>query len=104
MLNRVASRVSLRSRERKLWLFHELLRPGPETTVVYTRRAPEGVARPPGRLSAADLVPPPGGAEVAYVCGSAGFADTATDLLVSSGVPAAAIRVERFGPTGAVGA
>ena len=34
MLNRVASRVSLRSRERKLRLFHELLRPGPETSVV----------------------------------------------------------------------
>jgi hypothetical protein len=34
MLSRVASRVSLRSRERKLRLFHELLRPGPETTVV----------------------------------------------------------------------
>src|SRR6476661_10014117 len=34
MLHRVASRVSLRSRERKLRLFHELLRPGPETTVV----------------------------------------------------------------------
>ena len=34
MLTRVASRVSLRSRERKLRLFHELLQPGPETTVV----------------------------------------------------------------------
>ena len=34
MLSRVASRVSLRSRERKLRLFHELLKPGPETTVV----------------------------------------------------------------------
>ena len=34
MLHRVASRVSLRSRERKLELFHELLRPGPDTTVV----------------------------------------------------------------------
>ena len=34
MLSRVASRVSLRSRERKLQLFLELLRPGPETTVV----------------------------------------------------------------------
>jgi ferredoxin-NADP reductase len=76
---------------------------GPETTVVYTRKAPEGVARPPGRLAAADLVQPPGGASTAYVCGSAGFADAATDLLVASGVPAAAIRVERFGPTGAVG-
>ena len=34
MLRRVASRVSMRSRERKLQLFLDLLQPGPETTVV----------------------------------------------------------------------
>jgi hypothetical protein len=34
MLRRLASRVSMRSRERKFRLFLELLRPGPETTVV----------------------------------------------------------------------
>ena len=34
MLRRVASRVSMRSRQRKLALFLALLRPGPETTVV----------------------------------------------------------------------
>jgi hypothetical protein len=34
VLSRVASRVSLRSRERKLRLFLELYRPGPDTTVV----------------------------------------------------------------------
>ena len=34
MLRRVASRVSMRSRERKLRLFLDLLQPGPETTVV----------------------------------------------------------------------
>jgi hypothetical protein len=34
MLRRIASRVSMRSRERKLRLFLDLLRPGPETTVV----------------------------------------------------------------------
>src|ERR1700750_1775948 len=34
MLRRVASRVSLRSRRRKLDLFFQLLGPGPETTVV----------------------------------------------------------------------
>jgi hypothetical protein len=34
MLRRVASRVSMRSRERKLRLFVELFAPGPETTVV----------------------------------------------------------------------
>ncbi|HZT16795.1 MAG TPA: class I SAM-dependent methyltransferase [Gaiellaceae bacterium] len=34
MLRRLASRVSMRSRERKLELFRELFAPGPETTVV----------------------------------------------------------------------
>jgi SAM-dependent methyltransferase len=34
MLRRVASRVSMRSRQRKLQLFLDLLQPGPETTVV----------------------------------------------------------------------
>jgi SAM-dependent methyltransferase len=34
MLRRVASRVSMRSRRRKLQLFHDLLQPGPETSVV----------------------------------------------------------------------
>ena len=34
MLRRAASQVSMRSRERKLRLFLELLQPGPETTVV----------------------------------------------------------------------
>jgi SAM-dependent methyltransferase len=34
MLSRVASRVSLQSRERKLQLFLELLRPGPQTRVL----------------------------------------------------------------------
>jgi len=34
MLRRVASRVSLRSRERKLRQFLDLYRPGPETTVI----------------------------------------------------------------------
>jgi ferredoxin-NADP reductase len=34
------------------------------------------------------------------VCGSTGFADAATDLLVGLGVPVTAIRVERFGATG----
>ena len=70
---------------------------GPDVTVVYTRRVPAGAIRPPGRLTLADLPPP---APLAYVCGSSGFADAATALLIRSGMPAGAIRVERFGPTG----
>jgi ferredoxin-NADP reductase len=75
---------------------------GPEVTVAYTRAAPPGTARPPGRLGPDDLAGAaalgPGAA--AYVCGSPAFADHASDLLVASGVGTDRIRVERFGPSG----
>ncbi len=87
--------VSVRSPEDLLYAA-EL--PGPDVTVVHTRRAPAG-GRPAGRLTTADLPPWPAGA-TAYVCGSTGFANAATDLLIGAGVPAPDIRVERFGPTG----
>ncbi|MDQ6696001.1 MAG: ferredoxin reductase [Actinomycetota bacterium] len=88
--------VSVRTPE-DLYYASEL--PGPEATVIYTRDAPPGSARPPGRLVAADLTDAPWRATTAFVCGSTGFADAATDLLIGSGMPAADIRVERFGPT-----
>jgi ferredoxin-NADP reductase len=49
--------VSARSPE-ELYYAAEL--PGPETTVVYTRRNPPGTERPPGRLTAEDLPQHPG--------------------------------------------
>jgi ferredoxin-NADP reductase len=57
--------------------------------------------RPRGRLATADLRPlledvDPG----CFICGSAGFAEAASDLLLGAGVAADRIRVERFGPTG----
>jgi ferredoxin-NADP reductase len=72
---------------------------GAETTPVFTRTAPEGTAV--GRLAAAHLAPllaerPPGGWE-AYVCGSNGFAEHASRLLVEAGQPVDRIRIERFG-------
>lgn len=80
-------------------LYYATKLPGPETTVIYTRRTPEGSARPPGRLTPADLPLPVGDATTAYVCGSSGFSDAATDILLAAGVPEDRIRVERFGPT-----
>ena len=71
--------------------------PGPDVTVLYTRRGPAGAGRPPGRMTLVDLPPP---APLAYVCGSSGFADAASRLIVQAGVPANHVRVERFGPTG----
>jgi ferredoxin-NADP reductase len=67
--------------------------------LVLTRADLEG--RPAGRLRPEDVRPllegPALGA--AYVCGSAGFAETASRMLVGLGVPAPDVRVERFGPT-----
>jgi ferredoxin-NADP reductase len=67
--------------------------------LVALTRIPYGI-RPPGRLTAADLVPLWEPGQTAYVCGSANFAQGAADLLVGMGVPPSSIRVEQFGPTG----
>jgi ferredoxin-NADP reductase len=74
--------------------------PGPETTVVFTRQAPPGWPRPPARLTADDLAPALLDGATMYVCGSTGFAEAASGLLVGLGVGPERIRVERFGPTG----
>jgi ferredoxin-NADP reductase len=73
---------------------------GPETTLIYTRVAPSGEERAVGRLTADDLPQSYLLDATTYVCGSPAFADAATDLLMSRGVPTTAIRVERFGPSG----
>jgi ferredoxin-NADP reductase len=73
---------------------------GPETTIVYTRDAPSSTTRPPGRLALDDVVPVLLADSTAYVSGSSGFADAATDLLSAAGVGGERIRVERFGPSG----
>jgi ferredoxin-NADP reductase len=72
---------------------------GPETTIVYTREGPPPPARMPGRLRLEDLPSNLSTDTVSYICGTAGFADTASDLVMAAGVAADRIRVERFGPT-----
>ena len=41
-----------------------------------------------------------GGEADSFVCGGTGFVETASALLLQAGQPGAAIRTERFGPTG----
>jgi ferredoxin-NADP reductase len=74
--------------------------PGPETSVIYTRAAPPGGVRPPGRITPKDFEPLQLPDATVYVCGSSPFADAATDEVMDIGVPVERIRVERFGPTG----
>ncbi|GAB2813279.1 ferredoxin reductase [Actinocorallia aurea] len=71
-----------------------------EVFLAYTRRAPEGSARPPARLTAADLAAhglPPSLSPAVYVCGPTSFVEAVTTLLLHAGHPASSIRTERFG-------
>jgi ferredoxin-NADP reductase len=58
--------------------------------------------RAAGRIAAADVMPLVDATPDAdmFVCGSAGFAEAASSLLVELGVDPSVVRVERFGPTG----
>jgi ferredoxin-NADP reductase len=75
---------------------------GLDTRIIYTRTAPDGDRRGPGRVTADDLVRsgwPPDLEPRSYVCGPSGFVEAVADLLVSVGHDPAEIRTERFGPT-----
>ena len=87
--------VSVRTPE-SLYYASEMV--GPEVTVVHTRVAPDGDPRPPGHLTGADLGAIDPGTTV-YLCGSGGFVEHASRLLLDAGVDPADVRVERFGPS-----
>ncbi|MFC5381750.1 FAD-binding oxidoreductase [Aquipuribacter nitratireducens] len=69
-------------------------------TLVALSQEDSPAGRPAGRLRAADLAPLVDGRDAGFVCGSAGFAETASQALVAAGMPADRVRVERFGPSG----
>ena len=77
-----------------------------ELTIAWTRTAPEGSDRPPGRVDAQLLAAAtlqPAGRPACFVCGPTGFVETVADLLVAGGHDPARIRTERFGPSGGRG-
>jgi ferredoxin-NADP reductase len=69
--------------------------------VAFTRSGALDGGRALGRLSADDLAPLIGPDTTYFVCGSAAFTEAISQLLVSLGVAATDVRVERFGPSGA---
>ena len=76
---------------------------GLEVTYVYTRTAPPGSGQPTGRLNATTLASAgwaPEESPAVFVCGPTGFVEAVADLLVRAGHGAAAIKTERFGPSG----
>ena len=67
--------------------------------LIVTTREPHG-DRPAGRLTAGELVPRWEPGRTAYVCGSASFAESLSQLLLRLGFAPGDVRVERFGPSG----
>jgi ferredoxin-NADP reductase len=72
---------------------------GDDAVLTYTRAAPDGWSGHTGHIDAELLRELAAGARLAFVCGSTGFVETASDLLVELGMDPAAVRTERFGPT-----
>jgi ferredoxin-NADP reductase len=73
---------------------------GDETVVTYTREPPEGWAGHRGRIDAELIADVPIEGGIAFVCGSNGFVEAASQLLLARGYEPGRIRTERFGPTG----
>ncbi len=74
---------------------------GEDAVLTYTREPPEGWSGHRGRIDAAliDEVCSLLADGVAFVCGSNGFVETGSQLLMSAGFAPDRIRTERFGPT-----
>jgi ferredoxin-NADP reductase len=73
---------------------------GDDALLTYTREPPAGWTGHTGRIDADLIAEAAAGAMTAYVCGSNGFVESATQLLLDTGVAPEWIRTERFGPTG----
>ncbi|KOV92096.1 MULTISPECIES: ferredoxin reductase [unclassified Streptomyces] len=77
--------------------------PGLDTQYIYTRQAPPGAPRPPGRIAPDDLNRhgwPPDFAPTCYVCGPTGFVEKTAAYLVLLGHAPERVRTERFGDSG----
>jgi ferredoxin-NADP reductase len=73
---------------------------GDETLLTFTREPPEGWDGHTGHIDA-ELIAEAGIDDgIAFVCGSNGFVESGSELLMDAGFDPQRIRTERFGPTG----
>ena len=70
---------------------------GDDAELTFTREPPAGWGGHTGRIDAPMLA---GASGTAFVCGSNGFVETASSLLLETGFDPGRVRTERFGPTG----
>ena len=73
---------------------------GDETVLTYTREPPAGWTGHMGRIDTELIAAQAQGTMTAYVCGSNGFVEAASSMLVAAGLRPESVRTERFGATG----
>jgi ferredoxin-NADP reductase len=73
---------------------------GEETLLTYTRESPEGWTGHTGRIDRALVAQADAGRGAAFICGSNGFVEAASRLVLEAGFDPAQVRTERFGPSG----
>jgi ferredoxin-NADP reductase len=74
---------------------------GDDAVVTYTREPPAGWSGHAGRIDAGLIASASVGEDAtAFVCGSDGFVESASGLLLETGIAPDRVRTERFGPTG----
>jgi ferredoxin-NADP reductase len=73
---------------------------GDDTTLTFSREAPDRWDGHIGRIDAALIAPLADAEATAFVCGSNGFVEAAVGLLLEAGIEPERVRTERFGPTG----
>ena len=71
-----------------------------DAMLTFTRSAPDGWTGHTGRIDASVIESALMPMATAFVCGSNGFVEAATQLLLDAGTEPRRVRTERFGPTG----
>jgi ferredoxin-NADP reductase len=73
---------------------------GDDAVLTFTREAPPGWSGHTGRIDSSVVGGVASGADIAFACGSDGFVEAASGLLLEAGLDPGRIRTERFGPSG----
>jgi ferredoxin-NADP reductase len=73
---------------------------GDDAVLTYTRQTPDGWSGHTGRIDEALIADALMPMDTAFICGSNGFVESASRLLLDAGVEPGRVRTERFGPTG----
>jgi ferredoxin-NADP reductase len=73
---------------------------GDDTTLTFTREPPAGWSGHTGRIDAGLIAAAAPAGSTTFICGTNGFVETASRLVLEAGAEPATILTERFGPTG----